>query len=151
MPPWGQYSSAQLVNLGYHRWAFKPEIGVTRSLGPWTVEGATGVWLFTANDAYYPGSLRKKQEPVVSVQGHVNYAFRNRIWLGVAGTWFGGGETRVERVLNPDEQRNTRMGGTVSIPVTRFQSIKVVYSTGASTRRGTDFDSFTINWQLARY
>jgi small neutral amino acid transporter SnatA (MarC family) len=150
MPPWGQYSSTQLVNLGYNRWAFKPEIGVTRSLGPWTVEAATGVWLFTANDAYYPG-LRKKQDRVASVQGHVSYAFRNRIWLGVAGTWFGGGETRVERVLNPDEQRNTRMGGTVSIPVTRFQSIKVVYSTGASTRRGTDFDSFTINWQLARY
>src|SRR5262245_55615816 len=102
MPPWGQYNSAQLVNLGYNRWAFKPEIGATRQFGQWTVEAATGMWLFTANDAYFPGSLRKKQEPMVSVQGHVGYAFRNRIWLGVAGTWFGGGETRVERVLNTD-------------------------------------------------
>ena len=24
MPPWGQYNPSQLVNLGYHRWAFKP-------------------------------------------------------------------------------------------------------------------------------
>jgi hypothetical protein len=57
----------------------------------------------------------------------------------------------VNGVLNPDEQRNTRLGGTISIPVSKWQSLKVVYSTGASTRRGTDFDSFSINWQLAKY
>jgi hypothetical protein len=51
MPPWGQYNSAQLVNLGYNRWAVKPEIGVSRPFGRWTVEGAAGLWLFTANDA----------------------------------------------------------------------------------------------------
>ena len=139
------------MNLGYNRWAFKPEIGVTRPVGRWTLEAATGVWLFTTNDAYYPGRLRKKQDPLVSVQGHVSYAFANRIWMGVAGTWFGGGETRVEGVVNPDEQRNTRLGGTLSIPLGRFQSMKIVYSTGTSTRRGTDFDSFSVNWQLARY
>ena len=81
----------------------------------------------------------------------MSYAFRNRIWVGVAGTWFGGGETRVEGVVNPDEQRNTRLGATVSIPMGRFHSVKVVYSTGATTRRGTDFDSFSINWLLVRY
>ena len=47
MPPWGQYSSAQLVNLGYNRWAVKPEIGVTRTIRRWTLEAAAGVWLFT--------------------------------------------------------------------------------------------------------
>jgi hypothetical protein len=151
MPPLGQYGSEQLVNLGYNRWAFKPEIGATRTINRWTFDAATGVWFFTANRAYYPGVLHKEQDPLVSVQGHVSYTFPNRIWIGVAGTWFGGGETRVEGVLNPDEQRNTRMGGTISIPLTKFQSMKVVYSTGASTRRGTDFDSFSINWQLARY
>jgi hypothetical protein len=151
MPPWGQYSSTQLVNLGYNRWAFKPEIGVTHPIGRWTVEGAAGVWLFTANDAYYPGLLQKTQDPLVSLQGHVSYAFRNRIWMGVAGTWFGGGETRVDGLLNPDEQRNTRLGATVSLPLGKWQSMKVVYSTGSSTRRGTDFDSLSVYWQLARY
>jgi small neutral amino acid transporter SnatA (MarC family) len=151
MPPWGQYRSGQLVNLGYNRWALKPEIGVTRPIGRWTVEGAVGVWLFTTNDAYYPGRLQKKQDPVASMQGHVSYAFPKRIWLGAAGTWFGGGETRVEGVINPDEQRNMRLGATLSIPLGKWQSMKVVYSTGASTRRGTDFDSFSVTWQLARY
>lgn len=151
MPPWGQYDSAQLVNLGYHRWGFKPEIGATRTIRRWTFDAATGVWLFTGNRAYYPGELRKEQDPLISIQGHVSYSFPNRIWVGVAGTWFGGGETRVEGIVNPDEQRNTRLGATLSLPIDKFQSVKLVYSTGATTRRGTDFDSFSVNWQLARY
>jgi hypothetical protein len=151
MPPWGQYTSAQLVNLGYHRWALKPEVGMTRTIRRWTFDAATGVWFFTDNPAYYPGHLRKEQDPLVSVQGHVSYTFPNRIWVGVAGTWFGGGETRVDGVVNPDEQRNTRLGATLSLPIDKFQSVRVVYSTGATTRRGTDFDSVSVNWQLARY
>jgi hypothetical protein len=43
------------------------------------------------------------------------------------------------------------MGATLSIPLGRFQSAKIVYSTGASTRRGNDFNSFSVNWQLAKY
>jgi hypothetical protein len=101
--------------------------------------------------AYYPGELRKEQDPLVSIQGHVSYSFPNRISVGAAGTWFGGGETRVDGIVNPDEQRNTRLGATLSLPIDKFQSVKVVYSTGATTRRGTDFHSFSVNWQLARY
>jgi small neutral amino acid transporter SnatA (MarC family) len=151
MPPLGQYNSGQLVNLGYNRWGLKPEIGATRTINRWTFDAATGVWFFTTNRAYYPGLLHKEQEPLVSVQGHVSYAFPNRIWIGVAGTWFGGGETRVAGIVNPDEQRNTRLGATLSLPIDKFQSVKVVYSTGATTRRGNDFNSFSVNWQLARY
>jgi hypothetical protein len=151
MPPWGQYDSGQLVNLGYNRWAFKPEIGATRTIQRWTVDAAAGLWFFTDNDAYYPGRFRKEQDPLLSLQAHVSYSFPNRIWVGAAGTWFSGGETRIEGVVNPDEQRNTRLGGTLSIPVGKFQSVKLIYSTGATTRRGTDFDSFSVNWQLVRY
>jgi hypothetical protein len=107
--------------------------------------------LFRDNRTYYPGHFRKQQDALLSLQGHVSYSFGNRIWIGAAGTWFAGGETRVEGMVNPDEQRNTRLGTTLSIPLGRFQSIKVVYSTGATTRRGTDFDSFSVNWQLVRF
>jgi hypothetical protein len=151
MPPLGQYNSRQLVNLGYNRWAFKPEVGATRTVRRWTFDAAAGIWFFTDNRAYYPGRLRREQDPLLSLQGHVSYTFPNRIWIGVASTWFGGGETRVEGNVNPDQQRNTRVGATLSIPAGKFQSVKIIYSTGATTRRGTDFDSFSVNWQLVRY
>jgi hypothetical protein len=110
VPPWGQYDLEQLVNLGYNRWAFKPEIGVSRPLGRWTLEGYAGVWLFTTNTAYYPGVARRKQDAIVSLQAHVARALPRRIWVAFDATWFAGGVTRIERIPNSDYQRNTRLG-----------------------------------------
>jgi len=151
MAPIGQYSSSQLVNLGYNRWAFKPEVGASRTIARWTVETYAGVWLFTDNHAYFPGNLVKEQDPIVSLQGNVSYALPRRVWVALLGTWFGGGETRTNGTPNPDEQRNARFGVTVSLPLAARQSLKVVWSTGATTRRGSDFDSFTITWQLVKF
>jgi hypothetical protein len=151
MPPWGQYNARQLVNLGYHRWAFKPEVGVSVPLGRWTIDTYGGVWLFTTNDASFPGNARKRQDPILAVQGHASYALPGRTWLAVNGTWFAGGETRVEDALNPDLQRNTRVGLTYSVPIAQQQSLKFVYSTGTSTRRGSDFNTFNVTWQLVMF
>jgi hypothetical protein len=151
VPPLGQYSARQLVNLGYHRWAFKPEIGVSHPIGRLTIDGYAGVWLFTTNEAYYPGRIRKSQDPILSLQTHVSYALPGRTWVAIDGTWFSGGETRVDGVLSPDLQRNTRLGVTFSVPVTGQQSVKFVYSTGATTRRGSHFDTVNVTWQLVSF
>ena len=34
----GQYDSSKLVNIGTNRWSFKPEIGISQAVGPWTLE-----------------------------------------------------------------------------------------------------------------
>jgi hypothetical protein len=151
VPPIGQYSARQLVNLGYNRWGFKPEVGVSSAIGRVTLDGYAGVWLFTTNDAFFPGNARKSQDAVLSLQAHASYPLSGRMWLAFDGTWFAGGETRVDRVLNPDLQRNTRVGATLSVPVADQQSLKFVYSTGATTRRGSDFNTFSVTWQLVRF
>lgn len=151
MPPWGQYDSGQLVNLGYNRWAFKPEVGISHPAGRFTLEGSAGVWLFTTNHDYYPGRAERRQDPVVAVQGHVAYTFPGRAWLGLNGTWFSGGKTEVDGVANSDRQSNVRLGTTLSLPITRRQSIKFVYSTGSSTRRGSDFDTVNVTWQRVHF
>src|SRR5215471_18232461 len=45
--PTGQYSSERLINWGLNRWAFKPELGYSRRLGNWLVDGYGGAWFYT--------------------------------------------------------------------------------------------------------
>ena len=35
-PPLGQYDADKLVNIGTNRWSFKPELGISKALGPLT-------------------------------------------------------------------------------------------------------------------
>jgi hypothetical protein len=151
IPPWGQYDSRALVNLGYNRWAFKPEIGVSRPVGRWTIEGYASAWLFTTNDAFYPGRLVRRQDPVVALQAHASHPLPHRMWIALDATFFAGGDTRVDGTLNPDHQRNSRLGATFSVPIVGQQSLKFVYSTGATTRRGNDFDTVNVTWQLVMF
>lgn len=150
MPPWGQYEPIQLVNLGFNRWAVKPEVGLVHQRDRWTIEGYVGTWVFTANDEYYPARAVKRQDPVFAVQAHVSYALPGRRWLAINATWFSGGQTRIDQTISPDEQRNSRLGAVYSLPLSQRQSIKIVYSTGASTRRGSAFHTFNVTWQLVR-
>jgi Putative MetA-pathway of phenol degradation len=151
VPPLGQYESMKLVNLGSHRWAVKPEVGVSHPLGRWTLDGYAGVWLFTENDAYYPGSSTRSQAAIVAIQSHVSYTLGRRTWLAVNGTWYSGGRSRINDVPKADVQRNIRLGATWAQPITRRQSVKVSYSAGATTRIGADFRTITAAWQMVMW
>jgi hypothetical protein len=146
--PIGQYDSTKLVNLGAHRWSFKPEIGVSHPAGRWTFDAYLGAWLFTENESFYPGSSSRSQDPIVALQGHVSYLLGRRAWLAVDATWYGGGRSNVDGVDKADLQRNTRLGATWAQPFGSRQSLKVAYSTGASTRIGGDFRTLTVAWQI---
>ncbi len=44
--PYGDYDDTKVINIGSNRWSFKPEVGVSRTHGPWTWEADAGGWLF---------------------------------------------------------------------------------------------------------
>jgi hypothetical protein len=148
VPPLGQYDATKLINLGSNRWSFKPELGVSRPWGRWTFDGYAGVWLFTTNDTFYPGTARRHQDPIVALQGHVSYALARRAWVGFNGTWYSGGRSTLDGVDKLDLQRSTRLGVTLALPVGSRQSIKISYSDGATTRFGGDFRTIGAAWQL---
>ncbi len=104
-PPWGDYDSDQLVNLGNNRWAFKPEVGVYQPVGRFTLEAYAGAWLFAANHDYFPGTAVKRQDPLVGLRSHVAYAATQRVWLSLDPTWFSGGRTSVNGVENAPAHR----------------------------------------------
>jgi len=61
--PWGQYDNTRAVNIGMNRWWFKPEIGVSKASGPWTLELTAAATFFTDNTNFFGGSTRA-QDPI---------------------------------------------------------------------------------------
>lgn len=147
--PLGQYHGNRLVNIGSNRWAFKPEAGVSIPAGRWMLDAYGGVWLFAANDDFYPGDVRREQAPIVALQGHASYTIRPRLWAAFNATWYSGGQSTIAGIRRDDRQRNSRVGATLSFPLYRSQSLKLTYSTGATTRVGGDFNTIAIAWQTA--
>jgi hypothetical protein len=146
--PIGQYDGHKLINLGTNRWAFKPEIGVSHPVGRWHVDGYAGLWLFTSNDSFYPGESLRAQKPIVALQGHVSRGFARRAWAAVDATWYSGGRVRVDGGAPTQRQNNARLGATLAVPVGGRQSVKIAFSTGASTRTGADFNTLAVAWQI---
>jgi hypothetical protein len=145
--PTGEYDRTKLINLGNNRWGFKPEVGVAVPIGHWDIDAYAGVWLFTANDAFFPGGLERTQDPILAVQAHVSYTFKPRLWLAVDSTWYSGGKSRVDGGAPTVAISNSRLGATLSIPAGRRQSFKIAYSNGVSVRTGTDFSTVALGWQ----
>jgi hypothetical protein len=149
VPPLGQYDGSKLVNLGSNRWSFKPEAGISHRVKNWIFDGYAGVWFFSANNRYYTGSAVRTQRPIVAVQAHTSYTFKPRLWLAFDATWYSGGTTRINGVQRGVAQRNTRIGTTFSLPLTRHQSLKVAAGKGTRTRVGSDFTTISAGWQFA--
>jgi len=144
--PTGQYFDDKLVNIGTNRWAFKPEIGVSRPTGPWTLELYGGGWFFTDNTSYQ-GNQRREQRPMLSLQSHAGYTIQPRLWVAADLTYYVGGRVVTNGVPATDRQDNVRIGLTTSLPVGRSNSVKLAWSKGAITRLGGNFDTWAIAWQ----
>jgi len=145
VPPTGQYDPARLVNIGANRWSFKPEVGITRTLNRWTLEWIFGAWLFTPNNDFQ--GAKQTQQPIGSAQMHVVYTFKPGLWAAFNANFYVGGRTKVDGVPSFDLQRNSRVGGTVSIPLSRHHSLRIAYSTGAYTTIGADFQAINLAYQ----
>jgi len=144
--PLGQYDPSRLVNLGNNRWSFKPELGLSKALGAWTLEGKLAATLFTDNNDFFGGGHRS-QDPVYSGQGNLIYSFANGVWASFDATYYAGGRTTLNGVRGDDLQQNWRLGGTLAFPVDARNSVKLHASSGVSARTGNNFDAIGIAWQ----
>ena len=148
--PTGQFFPDKLINLGTNRWAFKPEFAVSQPMGQkWLLDVYSAIWLFTANNSYYPGTLERTQAPMGAFQAHLSYNFTLRAWAAFDATYYVGGTSTIQGVENNDRQSNTRLGGTVALPVGQRHSIKLAVSRGAIIRFGANFTTLSLGWQTA--
>ena len=145
-PPVGQYDGTRLINIGSHRWSFKPEVGISKAAGAWTLEAQAAAVFFTDNHDFYGGNTRS-QEPLYSLQGHAIHGFASGQWLSLDATYFVGGRSEVNGAQGKDLQQNWRVGATLAIPVGTLDSIKFSASSGISARTGNNFDALGVAWQ----
>ena len=144
--PWSQYDAGKAVNIGTNRWSFKPEVGISKAVGPWTLEMQAAATIYTDNDDFFGGRTRS-QDPVYSLQGHLIYGFRSGIWASGDVTYFAGGRTTVDGVRKDDLVQNWRVGGTLAFPLDRANSIKLYGSSGVAARTGNNYDLIGVAWQ----
>ncbi len=146
--PTGEYDRTKLINLGTHRWAFKPELGLSSPIGRWTLEAAAGVWLFAHNDRFYPGTVERSQDPLWTAQGHVGYTFRPQLWVALDATYYTGGRTYADGARSATRQDNSRLGATLSVPLKRGHTIKLLAARGVTARVGSRFDTYSVAYQF---
>ena len=154
--PTGQYDSTKLINWGNSRWAFKPELGFSRRRNRWVVDGYAGVWFYTANpqffsrNQYHPGILKQTQSPIGAFEAHLSYDVRPRLWASFDGNFWLGGKTSLNGIENPASAlRNSRVGGTVSFPISSHQSVKLSYNRGAYIKFGGNLQNVSLAWQYS--
>jgi hypothetical protein len=154
--PTGQYDSTKFINLGNNRWGFRPEIGLSRRWGNWVLDAYTGAWLYTANSKFFsqnrynPGVIVKTQAPIVAFESHLSYDLGKRLWASFDGNFWVGGSTSLNGVENPGtSQRNSRLGGTISVPFSKHQSLKFSYNNGAYIKYGGNFQDISLGWQYS--
>ena len=156
VPPTGQYDPTKLINYGTNRWAVKPELGYSRRWGHWILDAYGGAWFFTTNPEFFshnpfsPTTNAQSQTPTGSFEGHLSYDFRPRLWVSLDGNYWFGGTTSLNGLSNPNTvQRNSRIGITASIPVSRHQSVKLSYNDGAYILYGGNYRNISVAWQYS--
>jgi hypothetical protein len=154
--PTGQYDSSKLVNLSGNHWGLKPELGYSGRRGHVVLDAYGGMWLFTTNpeffshNAFFPGTRTLSQKPVASFEGHLSYDVKPLLWISLDGNFWYGGRTSLNGVENPETlQKNSRIGVTASVPVSKHQSLKFSYSRGAFVTIGGAFQNVSVAWQYS--
>jgi len=154
--PTGQYDPTKLINWGTNRWSLKPEFAYSQRWHKYVLDGYLGVWFFSTNsdfwsrNIYYPGTRSQTQAPIGSFEGHLSYDFKPRFWASFDGNFWFGGKTTAGGIQNPlSEQNNSRLGGTVAIPITKHQSLKFSYSNGTYIRFGGNYQNVSAAWQYS--
>jgi hypothetical protein len=113
-------------------------------------------WFFTTNNEFFsrnqynPGVSTQSQSPIGAFEGHLSYDVKPRLWASLDGNFWFGGTTSLSGVANPNTAlKNSRIGGTVSLPVSKHQSVKFSYNNGAYIRYGGNFQNVSVAWQYS--
>ena len=91
--PTGSYDSDFLINAGSNRWVVKPQWGMSKHLGKWSLETYLAVYLFGENSDFLGGN-RLNQKPLYTIKAHGIRSLRNAHWMSFSAGYGIGGHCR---------------------------------------------------------
>ncbi|ARN75827.1 transporter [Oceanicoccus sagamiensis] len=144
--PTGDYHDKRLLNLGGNRYVLRPQLGISRQHGPWTLEATTEASLFFDNDEFFDGN-KLEQDPLYIVHAHLIYTFRPGLWVSASAGYDYGGESTLNGQSKDDTKQNTGWSLRGAIPISRTLGINIAYvSTRTEEDTGADIESLLASF-----
>ena len=145
--PIGEYDPARVLNLGSHRWTFKPQLGVSQALGRWIVEAYAALWLYGTNGDFYGGSTLE-QKPFLTGKLHLIRKLPKGFWVTLDGGIGAGGRTIIDGEPSDNYQSCFRVGFTVAAPLARQHTLKLSAYTTERIDAGPDYNFVSLFYQF---
>jgi len=149
--PTGQYNPEKLLNLGADRWSFKPEIAVSHPFGreqKWQFDAYGNIYFFTDNTSYR-GTQILRQELLPGVEGHVSYAFNNKVWASFDTRYSFRGPTTVDGVNQDNPQQNFTLGAEVNVSLNQRNSLVFELAKAFVHKNGPALTGFAIKYSYS--
>ena len=150
--PTGEYDGNKVLNLGSHRWSFKPELGISYPFGPerkWEVDGYINAYFFTDNTSYR-GVEILHQEPLPGLEAHLSYSVTPGFWASLDSRYAFRGETVVDGLEQNNAQENLTVGAEASWAPNAHNSLDVVFAKALVHRNAPTYTgvslSYTYSW-----
>jgi hypothetical protein len=146
--PTGEYRADKLLNLGSHRWSFKPEIGVAHPFGDeqtWEIDGYANVTFFTDNTTYH-GVEILRQQALPGFEVHLSHDFTPRLWVSVDARYAFRGDTFVDGSDQHSSQQSLTLGSEVSWALTSSQSLALVLASAVVHKNAPDASGVAIRY-----
>lgn len=151
-PPWGDYDSDRLLNLGTNVFALRVGAPMVFPLGdpkaPFFLELFPSVAFYDDNDDPSGGATKREQDPLFMVESHLSHNFTSKFWASLDLRYRNGAETTTDGVA--DDNAQDVLGGGVSFgySLTKFLSMQASYGDVLTESDGTELEMIRVKLAL---
>ncbi|CAM3708937.1 transporter [Rahnella bruchi] len=147
--PTGEYDKKKLLNIGGNRWVIKPELAFGYPAGPFWIEINPMISFYEDNNEYL-GTHRLAQKPLYAAEGHFSLTLNPALWISLDSTLSKGGETRIDGVLQDNEQQNVLLGASVGFMLSPQLGGAFAYTDTTRKETGSpDISTWMVRLQYA--
>jgi hypothetical protein len=146
--PTGLYHGDKILNLGSDRWSFKPEVALSYPFGPgqkWEFDAYANAYFYTDNTSHH-GRQLLRQEPLPGLEGHISYAFNERLWASLDTRYSWRGITSIDALSQNNPQRNFIWGSELNISLNSRNSLVFEFAKAQVHQNGPALVGFAVKY-----